>query len=93
MRECVTFGQRPRAILMVHAAAGLTNLKSEMEHGSGFDADGYRVEASSNISRETLAGSMKLPASFSWLSPHTAEIGRANARASKKLFIKLSIEQ
>jgi hypothetical protein len=54
---------------MVHAAAGLTNLKSEMEHGSGFDADGYRVEASSNISRETLAGSMKLPASFSWLSP------------------------
>jgi hypothetical protein len=50
---------------MVHATAGLTNLKSKMEHGSGFDADGYRVEASSNISCETLAGSMKLPASFS----------------------------
>jgi len=44
----------------------LTNLKSEIEYGSGFDADagGCRVEATSNISCETLAGSMKLPASF-----------------------------
>jgi hypothetical protein len=89
---------------MVHAAAGLTNLKSEMEHGSGFDADGYRVEASSNISCENSRREHETSGELFLVEPSkaegavlihrdTAEIGRANARASKKLFIKLSIEQ